>query len=193
MSKKWIITTACTILLISSLLIAYTADLFGGHSPENKSPSAEIITTYQEAIAKSVNKNQKEAIAKLQENNPLYQERAVKMILGDLPKDSPRITEKQVKDIVARVASEKSAGADDKSGIIMEEFNRIHGAPDYVGGSGMYRTIYLLSENPPTTVIFMEGSVTLRVLDPEHPDKPMDVDLLKNETIIPQPTTSPNK
>ncbi|MNO01478.1 hypothetical protein D3C81_2216210 [compost metagenome] len=73
----------------------------------------------------------------------------------------------------------------------MKEFNRIHGAPDSVGGSGIHRSIYILNETSGSSITLMFGMVTLNKPDPNHPDKPILVDLLKNEVMTPSPTVSP--
>lgn len=91
----------------------------------------------------------------------------------------------------AKATSEEQKESISRIKAIMKEFNRIHGAPDYAGGSGIYRTIYILSENPAVSIMFMEGAITLRKLDPNDPDESIDVDLLKNEVLVPHPSTSP--
>jgi hypothetical protein len=65
--------------------------------------------------------------------------RPVLIAIGDLPKDQPRLTAKQAGDIYDRIGTDGRA--------LESEFNKIAGAPDFVGGSGIGRYIYYLNEN----------------------------------------------
>lgn len=220
MKKKWMAAVVCGVLFVSGLSVAYAADLFpepsdGEHkslteiiekdSAERKTqkdtqlginveaaPRAKAVNPYEAATLKAANEEQKEAIAQIKAATPLYGERAVKIVLGELPADQPRITEEQAKNIISKIAAAKTgATTEEKTSQLLKEFNEIHGAPDYVGGSGIYRTVYILSEAPGISITFLEGTVTLRKPDPNSPDKSIDIDLLKNEVLAPGPSASP--
>lgn len=164
----------------------------GQDSSEGTTVEDNDVTSYEDAMVKAATQQQKDTIAEIKASgspSPLFHKRAVKIILGELPADQPRITVEEAKTIVAKItAAPNGTAAVDQSGDIMAEFDRIHGAPDVVGGSGLYRTIYVLNEDPPTSIIFMEGSITLRTLDPKHPDQFTDFDLLKKIEMLPYPT-----
>jgi hypothetical protein len=75
--------------------------------------------------------------------------RPVLLIIGDLPKDTPRLSVKQAAELF------DTKNVDD----LESEFNKIAGAPDFVGGSGIGRSIYFLNDDRSEAIILMLGDV----------------------------------
>ena len=94
---------------------------------------------YEQAYERATNEQRKmlESIIVV-DNTPAVWEssyvKRIKMIMGDLPADTPYISLKQVEDICARV--DKSKSYSDAVKWILSEMDRIAGAPDIDGGSG---------------------------------------------------------
>ncbi len=74
--------------------------------------------------------------------------RPVLITIGDLPKDQPRLTAEQA----GKLYDTKDRSA------LESEFNKIAGAPDFVGGSGIERAIYYLNDNRTEAIYVMEGN-----------------------------------
>ena len=75
--------------------------------------------------------------------------RAVLIAIGDLPKDQHRLTAEQAGEIYDRI------GGDER--VLESEFNKIAGAPDFVGGSGIGRSIYFLNDDRSEAIFVMMG------------------------------------
>ena len=75
--------------------------------------------------------------------------RPVLIVLGDLPADMPRLTVQDMANLYGKVDF-----AD-----MEKEFNRIAGAPDFIGGSGIYRSIYFLDDEKTEAIYLMLGDV----------------------------------
>jgi hypothetical protein len=73
--------------------------------------------------------------------------RAVLIAIGDLPKDQPRLTTEQA----GKLYDTKDRRA------LEREFNKIAGAPDFIGGSGIERSIYYLNDNRTEAIFVMLG------------------------------------
>ncbi len=155
-------------------------------------PAREIearIDPYESALAKATTDAQKEAIRSLEEEAPIafMYPRKLMTILGELPEDRPRITVEEVK--AALNMARSSDGVDMK--ILMDEMNKIHGAPDLEGGSGLHHIIYALKDDGSMSVNIMYGNVTLYTYDGDDRTRPAMYDLIKDEPILPEPTTAP--
>lgn len=74
--------------------------------------------------------------------------RPVLIAIGDLPKDQPRLTSEQA----GKLYDSKDVSA------LESEFNKIAGAPDFVGGSGIERSIYYLNDNRTEAIYVMAGN-----------------------------------
>lgn len=99
---------------------------------------------YTECLKKAITQEQKDAIEKLKKDTSVgYGEykRDALMIIGVLPKGQRRLTLEEARQVV-----NETHGTDDVN-VILGRFNAIAGAPDFVGGSGMTRTIYFLDDN----------------------------------------------
>ena len=107
--------------------------------------------SFYEAVYAKATGEQKEEIDKIiaDEGSGLPGEwrRAVLIAVGDLPKDQPRLTAEQAGEIYDNVG--KDVGA------LEREFNRIAGAPDFVGGSGIERSVYYLNDDRSQAIFLM--------------------------------------
>ncbi len=81
--------------------------------------------------------------------------RDVLITLGDLPADTPRLTAQDADELYDRV------GYDD----LENEFDRIAGAPDWVGGSGVHLVVYFLNDERTEAIILSLGDVIHCVFD----------------------------
>ncbi|MFF2480413.1 hypothetical protein [Paenibacillus sp. NPDC058071] len=71
-------------------------------------------------------------------------------ISGELPKDAKRLTVESA----VKIISEKKNVED-----VIVEFNKIAGAPDFEGGSGLHRAIYYLDEQREEAIYVLAGKV----------------------------------
>ncbi len=118
-----------------------------GNEGVTSEPSASF---YESAYAKATS-GQKEELDKIIADKsiglPGEWRRAVLITIGDLPKDTPRLSAEQA----AKLYDSKDVSA------LESEFNKIAGAPDFVGGSGIERSIYYLNDNRTEAIYVMEG------------------------------------
>ncbi|WP_058303108.1 hypothetical protein [Gorillibacterium timonense] len=189
MRKKWIVLIVGGVLLAGGLSAAYAAERVPGLSAKPSSVP-EIVTSYEDALVRAKSEEQKRKISDLQAADPAgISARSVMMILGELPESQPRLTEQLAQRIVSRVAS---GNRDEIGWNVIREFNRIHGAPDFTGGSGMHRTVYVLKENPPTSIMVMDNLIVLWKTDKENPDTPVSYDMVKQvERVAPESSSTP--
>lgn len=86
-------------------------------------------------------------------SSEIYREgytRQIETIMGALSSDTPRLTVEQARSIYFEVRAEGYLPGSRELAIELERrYNEIAGAPDYVGGSGLYITVY--SCNPDFT------------------------------------------
>ncbi|MDR0373326.1 MAG: hypothetical protein LBI79_07220 [Nitrososphaerota archaeon] len=83
--------------------------------------------------------------------------RPVLIAIGDLPKDQPRLTAEQAGEIYDRIGRDVGA--------LEKEFNKIAGAPDFIGGSGIERSIYYLSDDRSQAIFLSLGNAFLSAVD----------------------------
>jgi hypothetical protein len=133
-----------TFLIFYSGLASYTAP-----SPIIKESNASF---YESAYAKATSE-QKEELDKIIADKsiglPGEWRRPVLITIGDLPKDTPRLSVEQA----AKLFDTKEISD------LENEFNKIAGAPDFVGGSGIERSIYFLNDDRSEAIILMLNDV----------------------------------
>ncbi len=129
-----------------TLVLSVTFSIFYSGLVSYKSPPPIINdsnTSFYEAAYAKATSEQKEELDKIIADKsislPGEWRRPVLIAIGDLPKDQPRLTAEQAGEIYDRIGKDESA--------LEREFNKIAGAPDFVGGSGIGRSIYYLNEN----------------------------------------------
>ena len=107
---------------------------------------------YELAYAKATSEQREELdkiIADKSIGLPGEWRRPVLIAVGDLPRDT------------IRLSAEQAAKLFDSKGIsdLESEFNKIAGAPDFIGGSGIERSIYFLNDDRSEAIILMLGEV----------------------------------
>ena len=107
---------------------------------------------YELAYAKATSEQRRELDKIVADNGiglPGEWRRPVLIAVGNLPADTPRLS------------AEQAAKLFDSKGIsdLESEFNKIAGAPDFVGGSGIQRSIYFLNDDRSEAIILMLGDV----------------------------------
>ncbi len=127
------------------------ADLISGQEAakdtgNEKAANESNASFYELAYAKATNE-QKEELDKIIADKsiglPGEWRRPVLIIVGDLSKDTPRLSAEQA----AKLFDTKEISA------LENEFNKIAGAPDFVGGSGIGRSIYFLNDDRSEAII----------------------------------------
>lgn len=174
MKNKWTAAVVCGIFIVfGTFSILYASGLFS---------------------VRTADEEKKTEIARILDSPPFYRERAAKIAKGELPEDQPRMTEEQARAVISKVAR-TDAGGLTEAGMneLIGKFNVLHGAPDYTGGSGMDRMIYILSEAPAASIMLMGGIVTLSKPDPGNPRQSVMINLVSNEVVAPPSTSPPAK
>ncbi|MDI9578606.1 MAG: hypothetical protein WC203_07045 [Candidatus Bathyarchaeia archaeon] len=83
--------------------------------------------------------------------------RPVLIAIGDLPKDQPRLSAEQAGKIYDSIGKDESA--------LEKEFNKIAGAPDFIGGSGIERSVYYLNDDRSQAIFLTLGDAALYTVD----------------------------
>ena len=136
-------------------------------------PSLEALKTcpYPELLEKSYALATPEQKAKLDKIDKFMgygkYPRQIKTIMGILPEDTPYLTVEKATEALKKIPEGKSTGDTDWEYEVELLFNEIAGAPDYVGGSGIYRRVYFTDETHSQNIIIWFGSVDLYQLDAE--------------------------
>jgi hypothetical protein len=149
--------------LIVIITVVAVATLFGGlaiaelaQNPETaKDVDNERGTNqtkpsfYEQAYAKATSEQKAELdkiIADKSIGLPGEWRRPVLITTGDLPKDQPRLTAKQAGEIYDRIGGDE--------GTLLNEFDKIAGEPDFIGGCGIVRYIYYLNDDRSEAIVY---------------------------------------
>jgi hypothetical protein len=145
----------------SKRLLNFIAELY---TSQIKSPPPIIndsnVSFYEGAYAKATSEQKIELdkiIADKSIGLPGEWRRPVLIAIGDLPKDQPRLTAEQAGEIYDRIGRDEGA--------LEKEFNIIAGAPDFVGGSGIERSVYYLNDDRSEAIFLTLGDATLYTVD----------------------------
>jgi hypothetical protein len=76
--------------------------------------------------------------------------RDIHITLGDLPADTPRLTAQDAANLYGKVPFDQ----------LDDEFNKIAGAPDWVGGSGITTTVYFMNDERTESIVLSLGDVS---------------------------------
>ncbi len=88
--------------------------------------------------------------------------RKMLQLLGELPEDAPRITLEQATRILNSIDMREYEDQETEwIFIVSREFNKITGAPDWEGGSGMLRMCYFLDDEPMSYIMLYPSSARL--------------------------------
>ena len=81
------------------------------------------------------------------------------IITGKMPADTPRLTLDQAKDICDQIEVSSFETLAEMGSYIYRCFNKIAGAPDFYGGSGLITIVYYLHDNDHSELIcIFEGA-----------------------------------
>lgn len=83
----------------------------------------------------------------------------IKIIMNELPVDTPYITLEQAVNICSMVDVDDYNTVNEFEHDIVQQFNQITGAPDFEGGSGIHRVVYFLDDDHSKYIIIRLGSV----------------------------------
>jgi hypothetical protein len=160
------VTVVITKKIMMVLAIVIVGTLFGGtlallatdsqeaakDLEKEKATAVSNASFYELAYAK-VTVEQKEELDKIVADTriglPGEWRWPVLIVIGDLPKDTPRLSAEQA----AKLFDSKEISD------LESEFNKIAGAPDFVGGSGIERSIYFLNDGRSEAIILMLNDV----------------------------------
>ncbi len=171
-SKKiFIVALSATLLLTSSAIVLADEEIIRlpwmekvdaeiDEMIQNKKSTQKLEYISEEGdgeyayfYAQATDQEQKNAIDKLKEDRSLgigeWKRESLK-IIGQLPNDAARLTV----DSALKVISQKKTDVD-----VIDEFNKIAGAPDWEGGSGIHRVIYYLDEQRKEAIYVVAGNV----------------------------------
>jgi hypothetical protein len=149
-----------------TLVLSVTFSIFYSGLVSYKSPPPIIndsnASFYESAYAKATSE-QKEELDKIIADNSIgwgEWRRPVLITIGDLPKDQPRLSAKQAAELYDSKEISALEG-EVKNRALGSEFNKIAGAPDFVGGSGIGRSIYFLNDDRSEAIfLFFPGDVS---------------------------------
>jgi hypothetical protein len=120
---------------------------------DNGEATDETSTSFYELAYAKATSEQREELDRIFADKsiglPGEWRRPVLITVGDLPKDTNRLSAEQA----AKLFDSKVIGD------LESEFNKIAGAPDFVGGSGIERSIYFLNDDRSEAIILMLGDV----------------------------------
>ncbi len=146
-----IIATVAVAALLVGIAIAELAP-----SPETAKDADKVTngtkpSFYERAYAKATSEQKAELDKIIADNSiglPGEWRRPVLIAVGDLPKDQPRLTAEQAGEIYDQ-------GGDEDT--LVNEFDKIAGAPDFIGGCGIVRYIYYLNDDRSESIHVMLG------------------------------------
>ncbi len=149
----------------ATLVLSVTFSIFYS-SLAYKSPPLIIndsnVSFYELAYAKATSE-QKEELDKIIAGKsiglPGEWRRPVLITIGDLPEDQPRLSAKQAAELFDIRRGGNWFLEDSEISELEIEFNKIAGAPDFVGGSGIERSIYFLNDDRSEAIILMLNDV----------------------------------
>jgi hypothetical protein len=154
MNRNIGIAVAGTVVLITALVggLYFSGNLPIQTTAPTPTTNESNASFYELAYAKATSE-QKEELDKIIDDKsiglPGEWRRAVLIAIGDLPKDTPRLSAEHA----AKLFDSKETSD------LESEFNKIAGAPDFVGGSGIQRSIYFLKDDRSEAIILMLGNV----------------------------------
>lgn len=189
-TKKLVIVI--TIVVVATLLggIAIAELTSSQETPDaldNDKVTNESYTSFYElAYAKATSEQKAELdkiIADKSVGLPGEWRRAVLIAIGDLPKDQPRLTAEQAGKIYDSIGKDADA--------LEREFKKIAGAPDFVGGSGIGRSIYYLNENRTDIIVVFEEFDAFHYVYNDNGNY-TTVPLGNQKLFSPGPSTSPD-
>lgn len=147
------IAAAVTAMLVLSVTFSIFYLGLASHASPPPIINDSNVSFYESAYARATSE-QKVELDKIIADNSIglvgEWRRPVLITIGDLPKDQPRLTAEQAGEIYDSIG---------KDGNFVSEFNKIAGAPDFVGGSGIDLSIYYLNDDRSEAIHVLGGVV----------------------------------
>ncbi len=138
-----------------------------------------------EFIMKAKSQDQKDALIALQKDTSLgigeWKRESMK-IINELPPQSRRL---KMDEVVNIIKGNKNVSS------ISEGLNKIAGAPDWEGGSGIHRQIYFLDDERKEAIYIINGENIIFVSKDEQGKQASKSLFSVDETVTPKPTKSP--
>lgn len=189
-NKKLIVIAglaACLLAVSSAVVFASGAVSVSSWKREAKAP---VVShgEYDSYLSKATTEEQRDALHKLMQDSSLgvagEWKRDALIIIGELPKDAKRIQLEDAERIVRESNDQEP---------VQNAFNKIAGAPDWEGGSGIHKAIYFIDNNRKEGIsVMMYNSVIHFTTNSEGVQK---TTLLTKDGLLhePKPTSSPKK
>ena len=175
------------------LVLSATFSIFYLGLASYKSPPPIIndsnVSFYGSAYAKATSEQKVELDKIIADKSIGWGEwrRPVLIAIGELPKDQPRLSTEQA----AKLYDSKEISAlegEVKNRALESEFNKIAGAPDFFGGSGIERAIYFLNDDRSEAIfLFFPGDVSHVVFNDDGTQTTLP---LGNQKLPPDPGSS---
>ena len=126
----------------------------------------EIVSSLYEQSYAAATEDQKQQLEQLQKSDEWGMvgeyTREILMIMGEISKDAPRLRLEQVEEMCENFQNNRSiliTSSEQFEEYAVECLNAIAGAPDFQGGSGVYRYIYYLNEEQTEYIQIMLGRI----------------------------------
>lgn len=160
------------VAVTAMLVLSGTFSIFYSGLASYKSPPPiinESNASFYESAYANATIEQKEELDKIIADKsiglPGEWRRPILIAIGDMPKDQPRLSAEQA----AELFDSKERGnwflEDSEISELEREFSNIAGAPDFVGGSGIERSIYFLNDDRSEAIYLMLGDVVHMVFN----------------------------
>jgi hypothetical protein len=182
--STWIIAMAISlgfIVSVSSCGLAANTSLTSASKSTSDSEYESYVQTshtynsidlFEKSYARATNEQKKQLDALKDDKSiklPGQWTKRILIIMNELPADTPMLTMDDIS-LICQSDGLKSLYKVDSiqfQRIVLNEFNQIAGAPDYQGGSGMYRFYYFLDADHKRFVQVIEGLLFLTSTDNE--------------------------
>ncbi len=161
--KRIIIVVASVVFAFLCTLGCYIAVKNWQSTPDYGSYTGNSSPLFQEAYPRA-NDKQKRQLTNIQDAYQLPGDytRQIMIIMGDLPRNTQRLSLSKAEKICESIKEEYNAGNisdNELEYVICQRFNEIAGAPDFEGGSGIGRSIYHLNDTGSERLMVMFGVV----------------------------------
>ena len=161
--KLMVVIAFVLMFLISGGLAVYAVT--NGFAEADDEPEDELVIPAHDLsifdyFERYATDEQKQALADSKDYGfgpKFWYERQIRIILGEIPEDSPRITLEQARKICSSI---KPSGNWSQRQMQLVNAFRKYAVPDYDGGSGISRTVFLLDDEPTGIIRIVACSVT---------------------------------
>jgi hypothetical protein len=156
------IAAAVTAMLVLSATLPIFYSSLASHTSPPPIINDSNVSFYESAYAKATSEQKVELDKIIADKSHGWGEwiRPVLITIGELPKDQPRLSAEQAAELYDSKEISALEG-EVKNRALVSEFNKIAGAPDFFGGSGIERAIYFLNDDRSEAIfLFFPGDVS---------------------------------